>query len=190
MRLFIIFVSFKILIGCILLHQSILIVSENEVVILETFGRYSRTLEPGLYFLKPFQERARTVIWYFRDFFHHGQRVTIGLNDYRIPTTENIYNLLPLFAISIDKIQMETDLVVFYKITNPIKAVYSNEDPYRALHHIINSGIREVIASATVDELIRNSVSIETYILKKTEKCMDLLGINITNVEVLRVTEA
>lgn len=78
------------------------IVPEKSIKILERFGKYHKTLEPGLNFFIPFLDRV----------------------SYWITQKEDAINIDNQSAITKDNVALQIDGVVFFKITDPYKAAY------------------------------------------------------------------
>ena len=77
-------------------------VEQRTVAIIERFGKYSRTLESGLQFKIPFSENVA----------------------YRMSLKEEALSLDDQTAITNDNVMVKISTVLYYKITDPVKAAY------------------------------------------------------------------
>jgi len=87
------------------------LVAQNNVAILERFGRFSRALAPGLQFKIPFVD----VVAY-----HHSMK-------------EQILEIESQTAITKDNVKIKIDGVLYFKIVDAMKASYEISDPIHAI---------------------------------------------------------
>lgn len=106
------FLSFIILLGFFLLITGVRIVRQQTAVIVETFGRYSRTLSPGLNFIIPVVERVAA-------------RMDLRVQEIKaaveIKTSDNAFVNLPV-AIMVRVEEMKAD-DAYYKLAHPKEQV-------------------------------------------------------------------
>lgn len=89
--------------------SSIKVVNTGYVSIIERFGQYHGTLQPGWHFIIPFIDFLRR----------------------KVSTKQQILDIEPQSVITKDNVKISIDNVIFYKILNPKEAIYNIED-YRA----------------------------------------------------------
>ncbi len=150
-------------------------VGEQEQAVLITFGQAKAVTEPGLHFKIPFIQKVKKVNTTIQGF-------PIG---YNLETNES-YEEESLMITS-DYNFVNVDFFVEYRVSDPVKSLYSSEAPVQILKNISMSCIRNVIGSYPVDEVLttgKNEIQseIKELILNKLEK--QDLGIQLVNITI------
>ncbi|CDZ36715.1 SPFH/Band 7/PHB domain protein [Neorhizobium galegae] len=128
----------------------------------ERFGRYTRTLEPGLNILTPFIERI-------------GVRMNVMEQVLDIPTQE---------VITKDNASVSADAVAFYQVLNPAQAAYQISNLQNAIQNLTMTNIRSVMGSMDLDELLSNREVINERLLRVVDEAVGPWGIKVTRVEI------
>jgi len=118
--------AFIVLLGGVAIYiatEFTITVNETEVVIVESFGKFSQKLGPGIHFI-PFKW-PKNVYWAFRE--SENRDDLIG---YKIPTNVQVYNPVPYTISSEDNLEVVIDLIVQFKIVDAKKAVYAMDNIY------------------------------------------------------------
>lgn len=128
----------------------------------ERFGRYTRTLDPGLNLIVPFIERV-------------GSRMNVMEQVLDVPTQE---------VITRDNASVSADAVAFYQVLNPAQAAYQIANLENAVQNLTMTNIRSVMGSMDLDELLSNREVINERLLRVVDEAVQPWGIKVTRVEI------
>ncbi|MBN9412977.1 MAG: SPFH/Band 7/PHB domain protein [Candidatus Paracaedimonas acanthamoebae] len=132
----------------------------------ERFGRYIRTLEPGLNFIIPFIDRI-------------GAKVSMQENVFDVPSQD---------IITQDNAMLKVDGVVFYQVLDAAKSAYEVANIDRAMINLAMTNIRTVMGGMDMDELLSNREKINTSLLHVIDDATTPWGVKVTRVEIKDIT--
>lgn len=142
--------------------RSVIVVRQATAAVIERLGQYSRTLQPGLHVLIPFIESVRRIV------------------DLR----EQVWDYPPQDIITKDNVVVKIDNVMYYMVTDPVKAVYEVQDVDQAILKLTQTAIRNVCGNLTLDELLTSREKINEILRHDLDVATDPWGIKITRVEI------
>jgi regulator of protease activity HflC (stomatin/prohibitin superfamily) len=151
-----------VLLVILVLFAGVKTVPQGYLYTIERFGRYTRTLQPGLNIITPFIERV-------------GARMNIMEQVLDVPTQE---------VITKDNASVSADAVAFYQVLNPAQAAYQVSDLQNAILNLTMTNIRSVMGSMDLDELLSNREVINEKLLRVVDDAVGPWGIKVTRVEI------
>lgn len=163
-----VFSPFEILIGIfvifiiILIYSSIKIVPQGFNWTVERFGRYTRTLKPGLNTIVPFFDQI-------------GSRLSVMEQVMDVPTQE---------VITRDNAMVAVDGVNFYQVLDAALASYEVANLHNALLNLTMTNIRTVMGSMDLDELLANRDEINAKLLHVVDSAAEPWGVKISRIEI------
>lgn len=147
----------------ILLFKCIKVVPEGYEWIVEDLGKKRDvTLKPGLNFIVPFYSNVRA----------------------KVSMKEQTMDVPPQGVITKDNVTITIDTVVFYKVTDPISAVYGIEDLRRSISYIAQTTTRDIVGKMNLDDTFSSRDQINSQLRESLDIATDPWGCKVTRVEI------
>jgi regulator of protease activity HflC (stomatin/prohibitin superfamily) len=142
--------------------RSVRIVPQARARNVERFGRYRKTLEPGMNFIIPFVDRLKALI------------------DLR----EQVVSFTGQPVITEDNLVVEIDTVLFFQVTDPRAADYEIVNYIQAIEQITATMLRSVIGSMDLEQTLTSRDKINTLLRGVLDDASGKWGIRVTRVEI------
>ena len=154
---------FLLTVGTILtVCRSIKVVQQSDLALVERLGKFHSKLEPGLHFLIPFVDSIRATV----------------------TEREQVLDVPPQKCITSDNAPLVADAVVYWKIFDAEKSVYSVANLEVAIQNLVLTQLRAEIGKLTLDSTFSAREQINAVLLKDLDLATDPWGVKITRVEV------
>ncbi|HEX7999065.1 MAG TPA: SPFH domain-containing protein [Pyrinomonadaceae bacterium] len=156
--------------------KTIKIVPQATVMLIERLGRFSRVAGSGLNVIVPFLDRPRAVYW---------TNTRPGLTS--IDLRESFIDLPPQPVITRDNVTIHVDSIVYWQITDPIKAVYEVADLVGSIVQLTITGMRAVMGDMDLDHTLSQRDQISAKLRVILDEATDKWGVKVTRVDVKNI---
>jgi regulator of protease activity HflC (stomatin/prohibitin superfamily) len=161
----IIVIVLVVLVFIIALAKAITIIHQAEKGIIERFGKYKETLEPGLRIIMPFIDSLIA----------------------RIDMRETVLDVEPQPVITNDNVTVTVDAVVYYYVTDAKAVRYEVANFYVAVSKLAQTNLRNVIGEMSLDETLTSRERINAALRTTLDEATDKWGVKVTRVEVKEI---
>jgi regulator of protease activity HflC (stomatin/prohibitin superfamily) len=146
----------------LLASRGVRIVPQARAAVVERFGRYQRTLLPGLSLVVPFIDRVRPLI------------------DLR----EQVVTFKPAGVITGDNVGIQIDSVLYFTITDAKSVSYEVASPLQAIEQLTVTTLRNVIGGLTLEQALTSRDEINAQLRTVLDDATGRWGIRVNRVEV------
>lgn len=154
-----------LVLAVLLLAKSVTVIHQAEKGLVERFGRYKETLDPGLRFLIPFVDTLR----------------------YRVDMRETVLDVEPQPVITKDNVTVNVDAVVYYYVTEAQSVRYEVGNFYVAVSKLAQTNLRNLIGDMALDETLTSRERINASLRETLDEATDKWGVKVTRVEVKEI---
>jgi regulator of protease activity HflC (stomatin/prohibitin superfamily) len=142
--------------------RSVRIVPQARARNVERFGRYRKTLEPGMNFIIPVVDRVKPLI------------------DLR----EQVVSFMGQPVITEDNLVVQIDTVLFFQVTDPKAADYEIVNYIQGIEQLTATMLRSVIGSMDLEQTLTSRDKINTLLRGVLDDASGKWGIRVTRVEI------
>ena len=146
--------------------KSIKVVRQSEVYIIERLGKFHKIADAGLTIIIPFVYRVRSVV----------------------SLKQQTMDVPPQNVITKDNVTITIDTVVFYKVTDPAKAVYEIQSLKKGIEYLAITTIRDIVGKMDLDSTFSSRDSINEQLRAILDEATDQWGCKIDRVEIKDIT--
>src|SRR5712671_1558029 len=146
----------------ILVFKTVRIVPQARARNIERFGRYRKTLEPGMNLVIPMIDRVKDII------------------DLR----EQVVSFTGQRVITEDNVVVAIDTVLFFQVTDPRAADYEIVNYIQAIEQLAATMLRSVIGSMDLEQTLTSRDKINTLLRGVLDDASGKWGIRVTRVEI------
>jgi len=170
------FFGFIAIVLLVIAVKTIRIVPQATVMLVERLGRFDKIASSGLNILVPFLDKPRAVYW---------TNTRPGLVS--IDLREQYIDLPPQPVITRDNVTIHVDSVVYWQITDPVKAVYEMNDLVGGIVQLTITGMRAVMGDMDLDHTLSQRDQINSKLRIILDEATDKWGVKVTRVDVKNI---
>lgn len=140
-------------------------VDQSKVLLVERFGKYSRTLSSGINFIVPFIDKIA----------------------YELDVSEKQISIANQNVTTSDNVRVILDMQAFYRITDAAQFKYRIEDGERAVRSTIDATVRALVGRRTLDQINADRLRLATEVAEEVRSTSVEWGVSMSRVEITDV---
>jgi len=160
-------IALVILIAAIVfIARTFKIVPQQNAWVVERLGKFDRTLTPGLKFIVPFIERVA----------------------YRHSLKEVPLDVPSQVCITKDNTQLQVDGILFFQVTDPMRASYGSSDYLTAITQLAQTTLRSVVGKMELDKTFEERDLINASVVSALDEAALTWGVKVLRYEIKDLT--
>ena len=160
------FVVVLVIFALIIVTGTIKVVPQSMEFTVQRFGRYTRTLNPGLHFIVPFID-------------------SVG---FKMNMRERVIDVPNQEVITRDNAMVSVDAVVFVQVMDAARAAYEVDNLDFSIVNLSMTNIRTVVGSMDLDEVLSRRDDINARLLSVIDSATNPWGVKVTRIEIRDLT--
>ncbi|MGD8323861.1 MAG: stomatin-like protein [Gammaproteobacteria bacterium] len=149
----------------VLIAKTAVVVPQQTAVIVERWGRYTKTLSAGFHILIPFFERVA----------------------YRHSLKEQAVDIPEQICITKDNVQVGIDGVLYLQVLDAARASYGISDYLFAIAQLAQTTLRSEIGKIDLDRTFEERASINANVVSELDKASDPWGVKVLRYEIKNI---
>ena len=167
----------------ILIMSGIKIVQQSQTVIIERLGKYQKTLTSGINIIVPVIDKPRTIFWRFSRTDYEGRIYAVNRLVNRIDLREAVFDFPKQNVITRDNVVTEINAILYYQVTDPIKATYEIANLPEAIEKLTQTTLRNVIGEMDLDQTLTSRDTINSKLRHVLDDASNKWGVKVNRVE-------
>jgi regulator of protease activity HflC (stomatin/prohibitin superfamily) len=143
------------------LINSVRVIRQQRVGVVERLGKFNRTLEPGPHLVVPIVDRVR----------------------YNIDMREAVVPFPPQGVITEDNLMVSIDSVIYFQIIDPVRAAYEAQNYVQAIEQLTMTTLRNIIGGLDLERTLTSREEINQQLRSVLDEATGKWGIKVNRVE-------
>jgi Membrane protease subunits, stomatin/prohibitin homologs len=164
------FFSFIVLVflgvAIVFVLKTVYVVPQQHAWIVERLGKYHATMGPGLHIIVPFIDRLA----------------------YKHELKEIPLDVPPQVCITKDNTQLQVDGILYFQVTDPMRASYGSSNYIQAITQLAQTTLRSVIGKMELDKTFEERDHINTTIVNAIDESATNWGVKVLRYEIKDLT--
>ena len=145
--------------------NSIRVIRQQRVGVVERLGKFKRTLEPGPHLVVPILDKVR----------------------YNLDMRENVVPFPPQGVITEDNLMVTIDSVIYFQIIDPVRAAYEAQNYIQAIEQLTQTTLRNIIGGMDLERTLTSREEINAALRGVLDEATGKWGIRVNRVELKAV---
>lgn len=167
----------------VLMIKGITIVQQAEALVIERLGQYHRTLEPGINVIWPIIDRPRVIEWKYSQVTPDGDILVTRRRLTKIDLRETVFDFPKQNVITKDNVVTEINALIYFQITDPVRAVYEIANLPDAIEKLTQTTLRNIIGEMDLDETLSSRDTINSRLKAVLDDATNKWGVKVNRVE-------
>jgi regulator of protease activity HflC (stomatin/prohibitin superfamily) len=163
----------------VLILKGVYIVNQNQTVVIERLGSFSKLLTSGPNFIIPFVDNPRPIKWVDHGMIYYTSRIDLR---------ESVLDIPEQSVITKDNVSINIDAIMYIQITDPFKATYEIENLPSAVAQLAQTSLRNVIGEMDLDSTLGSRDVINAKLKSILDDATDKWGTKVNRVELRNIT--
>ena len=166
-----------------LIAKGVRIVQQAQTMVVERLGKYHRTLESGINIIIPIVDKPRDIDWHQTVTSGKGMQFERRFRTERIDLRETVYVFPSQTVITKDNVLVEIDALIYFQITDPVRAVYEIANLPDAIEKLTQTTLRNVIGELDLDQTLASRDHINSKLRAILDEATHKWGGKVNRVE-------
>lgn len=155
-----------LIVALVFVFKTINVVPQQHAWVVERLGKYHATLAPGLNIVVPFVDRIA----------------------YRHSLKEIPLDVPPQVCITKDNTQLQVDGILYFQVTDPMRASYGSSNYIQAITQLAQTTLRSVIGRMELDKTFEERDHINTTVVNAIDESAANWGVKVLRYEIKDLT--
>lgn len=160
------FLFILLVLGIVFVFKTINVVPQQHAWVVERLGKFHETLAPGLHFVVPFIDRIA----------------------YRHSLKEIPVEVPPQVCITRDNTQLQVDGILYFQVTDPMRASYGSSNYLAAIIQLAQTTLRSVIGKMELDKTFEEREHINAAVVNAIDASAVNWGVKVLRYEIKDLT--